>query len=199
MSSQHKPLRTSRATVRATLSNIQLRQLLQIAGEDPGLQDLYNIATIISHTGLRRSEVEGLLWSNVDLAGSRLEVCSPKASSGRNVPLDATSRQILEALRARDPEAVFVLGQSPQQVLHRVRLQLRAVARKMGVGPISFHSLRRFFLMRLWEAGADVATVMAIAGWTSSSFKMLFKVSSLTTRQAYERAMRDSARIEGEI
>src|ERR1035437_7845318 len=166
MLSKHKPLRTSKTTVHTTLSNDQIRQLLQVAGEDPSLQDLYDVASIVSYTGLRRGELENLLWSDVEFDKSRLVVHSPMAMYVRYVPFDAKSRQILEALRNRDPEAVFVLGKSPQQVLHRVRRQLRAVAWKMGAGRVSLHSLRQSFFMRLLEAGADVATVMSIGGCT---------------------------------
>lgn len=195
MSCKHKPRRTSQITVRTTLSNDQLHQLLKIASEGPGLQDLYDVASIVSYTGLRRGELENLRWSDVAFDKSRLIVDSPMSMSVRYLPFDAKSRRILESLRDRDPDPVFVLGRSPRQVLDRVRLQLRAVARKMGAGPVSLHSLRHSYFMRLLEAGADASRVMSIGGYRSSSLQRLFRVPLLTTAEAYERAMRDFARL----
>jgi integrase len=191
MSAKHKPLRTSHTTVHTTLSNDQLRQLLQIAGEDPRLQDLHDVASIVSYTGLRRGELEILRWSDVEFDNSRFVVHSPKAMSGRYIPFGAKSRQILEALRVRNPEAVFVLGKSPQLVLHRVLLQLRAVARKMGSGPVSLHSLRHSFFRRLLIAGADPSTVMFIGGYRGYSPIKSF----LTPAQKCEHATGDLVRL----
>jgi len=190
MSTQQQSRRSSPITVRTTVTNDHLHQLLHVAKEDPRLHDLHDIASIISFTGIRPGELRGLRWADIDFAERRFSV-AVKFGGLRYVPLSTKGRQILEALRDRDPAGVFVLGKSPQQVLARVRAQLRAVAGKMGTGPVSLRSLRHSFFTHVMRCGANATTLMCIVGYRGYSPIKSF----LTPAQICTRAADDLARL----
>ena len=57
-----------------TLSTEQLRQLLSISRENPKLQDLYDVITIVSNTGIRNGELRNLRWTDVDFQKCQLRI-----------------------------------------------------------------------------------------------------------------------------
>jgi integrase len=171
---QSQSLHHARITAPMTLSNDQLRQLLRVAKDDPRLSDLYDVASIISYTGIRLREFSTLRWADVDFANSRAEIFSGKAMSQRCIPIGPDTLKILEARRCRKPVSVFVLGESPMSLLLRVARQLREVGNRIGVGLVSASVLRHTFFMRLLTAGMVVPAVMAIGGFKHPSLVMKF-------------------------
>lgn len=169
MSNRQHSLRLSSTPQRRQLSNHQLRHLLRLAKEDPKLQDLFDVVSIISLIGLRRLELENLLWADVDFANGRIRVASPMSISDRYVPLGTKTRSILKARRDRDPGSDYVLGKSPQLLLRKVQHQLLVLGRQIRAGSISLYSLRQTFFRILMEAGADATVLMSIGGYRSFS------------------------------
>jgi integrase len=74
------------------LSSEEEKNLLQNAS--PYLQDLVRFAL---NTGLRIGEIFCLHWSNVDLKRRILAVFAAKTEKIREVPINAESRQVLDA------------------------------------------------------------------------------------------------------
>jgi integrase len=166
MSTSLQPPSSSRTSFRVTLSNDQIHQILRAAQEDPRLQDLYDVVSIISLTGLRARELENLLWADVDLANGQLAVASPKAISKRYVPIGARTHQVLEARLARQPASEYVLGICPKTLLCRVRRQLAELGQQIGIGSVNLRNLRHIFFSNLMNNGASPIVPMAIGGFS---------------------------------
>jgi integrase len=182
---------SGRKPVRSVLNQEQPSHILEVSQKDPALQDLHDVVTIISYTGMRRGELQELLWSDVDF-DQRSIVVKGKGARRRRVPLERKTLKVLQALRDREPNTELVLGKSPRVLLERASHQLRVVCDRIGMR-CSFHCLRRMFLERLMNSGANSSSLMVFGGWKPSS--LAFK-SFLTGDQSYEIAAREQARME---
>jgi integrase len=118
-------------------------------------------------TGLRRGEVVGLVWDNVNFAERYIQVAKGKtASARRKVPLTHRAEAVLKALPHCD-ERVWTLNG------HRITVDwishafLRARLRlKLPDGAV-LHSTRHTFCTRLGEKGADAFAIQRLAGHSS--------------------------------
>ena len=193
MSNLQRAFLSSRMPNKRTLSNDELAQLLRAAKKDLKLQDLCDVVSIISLTGLRRCELENLLWTDVDFANSRLKVASPKSISERYIPVGVKVRQILEARRDGQSASEYVLGTYPKALHCRVRRQLRELAQQIGIGSICLNDLRHTFFSNLMSSGASVSSLMAIGGYSPCNSPILIVMSP---EGYYEQVARDQARVE---
>lgn len=154
----------------------------RIAADD-GDHPLWLLA---AHTGMRRGELLGLCWADVDLDGGVLSVRrslvesggvrgiqEPKTASGRRtIALDAPSIAALRVHRARqieqrlktgphwqDHDAVFTsaIG-TPLQPSHTDR-RFHALVARAGVPRIPFHGLRHTHATLLMKHGVNPKVV----------------------------------------
>ena len=144
------------------------------------LHPLFHLTALL---GLRRGEVLGLRWCDVDLTAGTLTVshqvqehdgraviCPPKADSGmRTLALDTATIALLRRLRAQQPasgpSAFLFAGRgggppSPSHVTHA----FRRVADQSGLPPVRFHDLRHGAASLSLAAGNDLKTVQALLG-----------------------------------
>jgi integrase len=119
----------------------------------------------------------------------------PKSPSIRFIPFGPKTLQILGLRREREPEADYVLGNSPQRILRRLSHQLRIVCDRIGLSGVTFHILHRMFFARL-ASGGRLDSCIIIGGWSSHS---VATKSILSMDDRFKIAARDQARIEEEL
>jgi integrase len=132
-----------------TLSHDQLSRILDLSEVDQSMRDLHEVVTILSNTGIRAGELRQLRWADIDFYGRKLVIVHTKKSFVSSVRLGPQTLRILELRREREPEAEYVLGNSPRALLVRVSRQFRTVCDGIGVSGVSLHVLRRTFLESL--------------------------------------------------
>jgi len=168
---------------RYTLSSNQLRRLLDHLEKDQSMRDLREVVTIISNTGMRTGELCQLRWADVDVHRRRFVVVNPKSPS--------------------IPEAEYVLGKSPQQLLRRLSHELRIVCDRVDLSGVAFHILRLTFFARLVNSGGGLESCMTICGWKSLSVAMKVILGTMTDSRlplATKRGLRRSCnRRPGEL
>lgn len=160
--------------------------------EDDRLYPLYHLA---AYWGLRRSELAGLEWSDLDLKTRRLHVRQAQTEdklddtktedSDRIITIDQDTAGELERWRERqlferlewdgawqDSGRVFTREDGAPLRPAYVSEHFSALARQAGQPPIRFHDLRHGAATMLIAAGQPVKVVSAILGHSTSAFTM---------------------------
>jgi len=119
-------------------------------------------------TGMRRGEIMGLKWSDIDLPSRRAFLHVTKNGEPRQVPLTLKAIQILCEIKNEHPEQVFPLS---MDALRRYFDKAIKVAKENwkseGVNPfddVRLHDCRHEALSRLSDAGLNVIELSHISG-----------------------------------
>jgi len=192
------------------LTPAQARQLLQTARGDR-LEALYRVALAL---GLRRNEMLGLRWQDVDfehgtlrvemqlqyITGYPLALVPPKsASSRRTLPLtpvlvqalrDHKARQLYERMLAGSAwqtswNVVFATPRGTPINPQSVRTHFQALLRRAGLPAMRLHDLRHSCASLLMAQGVPDRVVQEILGHASATMTRRYShVMAQTTRDA---------------
>ena len=147
-----------------------------------GVFELYHIDLA---TGLRRGELLGLKWSDIDLArgiihvrrqilrqnGRVVEAPLKTKNSYRNIAIGADAIEVLKGMKQKDEyifPSPFGGPMSPDSVLH----MLQRVLKRAGLERIRFHDLRHTFSVLALQNGVDVKTLSSMLGHYSAGFTL---------------------------
>lgn len=185
------PKPATRSTVPAIWTAQQLGNFLRTAKP----QRLYPALHLAAHTGMRRGELAGLNWGDLDTSTSSLSIArSRQATMGctverplktrtsrRRIDLDATTIRVLERWRQRlitDGAAVTAATPMFLNTHHRARspesfsqLFVRVTARA-ALPRIRFHDLRHTHASLLVAAGVPIKVVSERLGHAHPGFTM---------------------------
>lgn len=148
-------------------NNRRLRYLSQ--EESKSLVDLCEehlrpIVITALNAGMRKGEILGLKWENIDLKNNFILLDKTKNGSRREVPINGTLRSTLLSLPRRlDIKYVFYdpkTGKSYQDI----KRSFHSALRKAGIQDFHFHDLRHTFASHLVMAGVDITTVKELLG-----------------------------------
>lgn len=155
---------------------------------------LYALFHLVALTGLRRGEICGLTWADLDLEGGvlavarqrrqtagRVAVAPPKSRAGvREIALDHTTVTVLRQHRYRQQVEGEMAGERWQgsgyiftfpdgRPLSPDRLTriFAALVRSSGLPPVTIHGLRHGAATMALAAGAGLKTVQAMLGHSS--------------------------------
>ena len=188
-----------------TLPVEQLTSFLREA-KDSGVYELYYLDLA---TGLRRGELLGLKWTDVDLDrgvlkiqraisrqnGKVVEAPLKTKNAYRTLPLSADAIDVLMQQRRKTGNSEWVFPSptggpmSPDSVLH----MLHRVLKRAGLPKVRFHDLRHTFATLALQNGVDVKTVSGVLGHFSAGFT-LDTYAHVTTS-----AKREAAKTMGNI
>lgn len=194
---RHKALKTSKK-IQLPFSEAEMRQVQGLEfGEDfEGVRDRL-IIELFYATGMRRSELTGLLLSDVDLGGMTCKVLG-KRNKERVVPLiPSLAGLISEYLRQRSLLEGIVDGAFFFISIKGVKLNDSFVYRLInryfstvsGKQKKSPHILRHSFATHLLNNGADLNSVKELLGHASLASTQVYTHSSLAElRQVYGNA-----------
>jgi len=147
-----------------------------------GVFELYYVDLV---TGLRRGELLGLKWSDIDLKkgiihvrrqilrqnGKIIEAPLKTKNSYRDIAIGADT---IDVLKGMDQISEYVFPSphggpmSPDSVLH----MLQRVLKRAGLERIRFHDLRHTFSVLALQNGVDVKTLSAMLGHYSAGFTL---------------------------
>ena len=167
-----------------TLPVEQLTSFLREAKET-GVYEMYYIELA---TGLRRGELLGLKWDDIDMVNGTIRVQRQVAridgeivkaplktkNSYRNVSIGPDAIEVLKEQKKKvgDSEYVFPSPNggpiSPDSVLN----MLHRVLERAGLPKIWFHDLRHTFATLALQNGVDIKTVSGMLGHFSAGFTL---------------------------
>ena len=176
-----------------------------LEAKESGVFELYYIELA---TGLRRGELLGLKWKDIDLEGGTIQVRRQIAridgevveaplktkNSYRSVSIGQDAVEILrEQQRKSNSEYVFPSPTggpiSPDSVLH----MLHRVLKRAGLPQIRFHDMRHTFATVALQNGVDIKTVSGMLGHYSAGFTL--DTYAHVTTQAQRQAANTMANI----
>jgi integrase len=151
-----------------TLTREEIASLVATCeAEDP---DLHLAVMLSLHTGMRRGEVFGLQWQDIDLIQNRIMVTRSyqgptKTGKSRLIPISSELEQILLAIV---PIKSYNKNKKPVVSLFDPNPRLRRMARKAGIREnFTFHTLRHTFATLALEAGRSPKLVSTVLGHAS--------------------------------
>ncbi len=149
-----------------------------------GVYEMYYIELA---TGLRRGELLGLKWSDIDFAnrvirvqrqvarinGEIVEAPLKTKNSYRNISISDDTAEVLKAQHEKvNSEYVFPSPNggpiSPDSVNH----MLQRVLERAGLPKVRFHDLRHTFATIALQNGVDIKTVSGMLGHYSAGFTL---------------------------
>ena len=138
------------------------------------------IVTVALHTGMRRGELLGLTWRDVDfhVGCIVLDPEGTKSGRGRKIPMNRTVCNSLEELRGQTPvrglDAPVFHGPDGGDPNMTLRRQFGRVKRKVGLAGFRFHDLRHSHASFLVQAGVPLNTVRDLLGHRSLAMTLRY-------------------------
>lgn len=121
-------------------------------------------------TGMRRGEIVGACWSDVDLGRRTLHIPVTKNGHSRTIPLTPTAVKLLDNL-TRSSDHIFPMSGNA------IRLAWDRLKKRIGIQDLRFHDLRHEAISRFFEMGLSIPEVALISGHRDA--RMLFRYTHL--------------------
>lgn len=173
--------------------------------------------TLALNTGMRRGEILGLRWSQIDFLNERLAVGKSKteAGQGRTIPLNATVLKALQnwatSFPKREPEH-FVFpsekyglagndetphahSSDPSKPIGSLKESWESAKTRSGVR-CRFHDLRHSACTRLVESGVPLPVIASLLGWSAGTTVRMARRYGHITVESQRRAVAQLMRIE---
>ena len=122
------------------------------------------IVVFALNTGMRRGEILGLRWDQVDPAGKSVLVKRTKSGRDRSIPLNDAAAGVIEAQRLTSPGSYVFPSTKGKEFMRTVDHSFGHACSLAGIVGLRFHDLRHTFATRLIRRGADIITVQALLG-----------------------------------
>lgn len=113
-------------------------------------------------TGMRKSEIFNLQWSNINYDFNYIELLETKSGKARKIPISTRLADVL-ARQSKNYDYVFVNLDTglPYKDIHK---SFNAVLKKANINNFRFHDLRHTVATRLVEKGVPLPVVQEILG-----------------------------------
>jgi integrase len=148
--------------------NASVEEQLLLSCRKLSLPLLSSIIEFAIQTGMRRGELMGLNWVDIDLPNRKAYLHTSKNGEPRQVPLTQRAVAVLQSLGKKDEGKVFPMSMNVlRNHFERVRADCKSNWNTAGINPfdgLRFHDLRHEALSRLSDAGLNVIELSYISG-----------------------------------
>jgi integrase len=162
------------------LTEQEYEQLLFSAGQEPKVKHyLPAFVEIAVHTGMRKGEIMGLTWTELDL-NQKVIYLSPrrtKNSKKRTIPLNQHAQsallQLLEWQRQNDINSHYVFAKKTGERIGDLDKSFNTAVRRAQLKDVHIHDLRRTCASWLVQRSVPITEVAALLG--HSDIEMTYK------------------------
>ena len=121
---------------------------------------------IALNTGMRKGEIYGLRWEQVNLVDRYIHVQNGKTNeSDRRIPMNEAVQELLSKLwKVRKGDFVFPSPRKRGERFRDPKVGFMKAVRLAKIPHIRFHDLRHTFATRLVRSGVDIVTVQHLLG-----------------------------------
>ena len=121
------------------------------------------------HTGMRKGEILGLQWTDVDFTRKLIMIVKSKNGEKRSIPMSERLSEILQGIKVRDISGrVFPIAN------RSLRVAFDKTLIKAGIKDFRFHDLRHTFATRLVQNGVDLYKVKELLGHKTIAMTMRY-------------------------
>ena len=126
------------------------------------------------NTGMRKGEILGLRWDQVDLRHGFFLLVHTKNGERRELPINRTLRKtLLDLPRRLDIPYVFYDNRTGKRYLN-VKRSFASACRRAGISDFRIHDCRHTFASQLIMAGIDLTTVKELLGHKTITMTMRY-------------------------
>jgi integrase len=140
-----------------------------ISASSPHLRPILALAF---GTGLRKGDILGLRWEDVDLDRGIISIQMQKTGKSVEIPLIPMIRDLLQGMKSRASASPFVFprGVSGQRI-GDIKTAFHAALRRSGLASkgYRFHDIRRTFARMLYNQGVVLTKIQRLLGHGSVS------------------------------
>jgi integrase len=135
------------------------------------------IVILALNTGMRKSEILGLKWHDVDFKRGTIHLHDTKGGESREVPINDTAKRALVAV-SKHPDSPYIFTDNNGNNYGDIKKSFLTAVKKSGIINFHFHDLRHTFASQLVMAGVDLNTVRELLG--HKSLEMTLRYSHLS-------------------
>lgn len=139
------------------------------------------------NTGLRKSEILNLKWSDIDLKNRVVKITMTKNNELKIIPMnDLLYSELISIEPGIDNQYVFVNGNG--KPYGDIKVGFASAVKRAGIKNFRFHDLRHTFASRLVMAGVDIRTVQELMGHKDIRMTMRYShLSDIRLKEAVKR------------
>jgi integrase len=147
--------------------------------KDDFTDHLSPLVLLALNTGMRRGELFGLSWADVDLCNKVITIraATAKSQRTRRIPLNAEALDVLKRWKGEGTPAGLVFPGDEGRTMTNINRSWAAVVKEAGIANFRFHDCRHHFASRLVMSGSDLYTVKELLG--HSDFEMTQRYAHL--------------------
>jgi len=145
-------------------SELELQALVNAAA--PHLRAILAVAI---GTGLRKGDILGLRWNQVDFGHNVITLFMQKTEEAIEIPMLPMVREVLMRLKGSAGQAPFVFINAAGNKIIDIRTAFSGAKNRAGLGAkgYTFHDLRRTFATMLYNRGVHLTKIQRLLGHTS--------------------------------
>ncbi len=140
------------------------------------------------YTGLRKSNVLNLKWSQVDLENKLITVNPDQSKSGHaiGVPLNEQACQLLLRLKTEESTSEsYVFTHNGKKISEANTKEFRRAVKACGITNFRWHDLRHTWASWHVQAGTPLNVLMELGGWHSLSMVLRYAHLNNSTLRRY--------------
>ena len=145
------------------------------------------IVIVALNTGMRRGEILGLKWRDLDFKRSVIYLHDTKNGEKRELPVNEQVKNTLVAVR-KNPSSEYIFCKENGNHLGDIKKTFLTALRKSSIKDFKFHDLRHTFASHLVMSGIDLNTVRDLLG--HKSIQMTVRYAHLSPNHK-QRAVED--------
>jgi len=163
------------------INKVEFQRLLF---ELPG--HLQAMAEFSINTGLRKTNVTELEWSQVDLQRKVAWIHSDQAKGGKpiGIPLNSDAMRVITSQRGKHPTRVFTYKGNPVKWVNTKAW--RKALKRAGIENFRWHDLRHTWASWHVQNGTQLCILKELGGW--SDLKMVMRYAHLAPEHLAEHA-----------
>lgn len=137
------------------------------------------IVTLAAHTGMRKGELLGLQWDQVNLEQGIITILDTKNHERKDLPMDETVKGILRGME-RKGDLVFLIKDGKPLSPTKVHYAFHEALKASNITDFRFHDLRHTFASTLAMAGVELNDIRELLG--HKSLNMTLRYSHLSPK-----------------